>query len=52
MVDMINSGQSEELEQFGFIVESAKASKWFPALGTKTYFSMCSGTVGLTITVD
>ena len=52
MVDMINSGQAEELEQFGFKVESAKTSEWFAALSTKTYFSMLSGTVGLTITVE
>ena len=52
MVDMINSGQAEELEQFGFKVESAKTSKWFAPLSTKTYSSMLSGTVDLTITVE
>ena len=52
MVDMINSGQAEELEKFGFKVESAKTSKWLAALGTKTFFSMSSGTLELTITVE
>ena len=52
MVDMINSGQAQELEQFGFKVENAKTSKWLPALGIKAYFSMLSGTLDLTITVE
>ena len=42
MVDMINSGQAEELEQFGFKVESAKTSKWLAALGIKMYLVYCS----------
>ena len=41
MVDMINSGQAEELEQFGFKVESAKTSKWFAVSGIKTYSVCC-----------
>ena len=52
VVDMINSGQAEDLEQFGFKVESAKTSKWLAALGIKTFFSMLSGTLDLTITVE
>ena len=29
IVEMINSGQAEGLEQYGFKVESASTSKWF-----------------------